>query len=239
MMVIATDFIPVVPYVTDVVTLGVGQRTDVLITADNFSNSMYWMRNSAPGGEMCGGSSSPEALAAIYYSGADTSLLPISVSTVNDTSCDNQPLNTTQPAYIRAPSDGAFYQDVMLALEVNSTGSFNWLVNGQTFRADFSNPLLFPAAEGNVTYPEPQWNVYDFNRNTSVVLNITNGTPDMHPFHLHGHSVYILNVGDAGTVWDGSIINPSNPMRRDTQIIPAFGYAAIMFEATNPGIWPL
>ena len=239
MTVIATDFIPTIPYTTDVVTLGVGQRTDVLITADNYSESLYWMRSQAPGGEMCGGSSVPEALAAVYYEGADTTSWPASISTVNDTSCDNQPLNFTQPEFAMTPSENAYYQDVILSIDINDTGSFQWLVNGQSFHGDFSDPLLFLAAEGNTSYPNPEWNVYNFNQNGSVVLNITNFTPDMHPFHLHGHSVYVLNVGPAGTVWDGSIVNPTNPMRRDTQIIPAWGYAALMFEANNPGVWPL
>jgi hypothetical protein len=48
--------------------------------------------------------------------------------------------------------------------------------------------------------------------------------------------MYILDEGD-GT-WDGSIRNQQNPARRDVQTIRAGGFAAIQFEADNPGIWP-
>ena len=44
MTVIANDFIPVVPYETNVVTLGVGQRTDLIVQAKSQLTGAYWMR---------------------------------------------------------------------------------------------------------------------------------------------------------------------------------------------------
>lgn len=44
MTVIANDFVPVKPYTTNVVTLGIGQRTDVLVKANMPSNSAVFMR---------------------------------------------------------------------------------------------------------------------------------------------------------------------------------------------------
>lgn len=43
--VIAQDFIPLVPYETDVVTLGIGQRTDVVVEASGKSTDAVWMRS--------------------------------------------------------------------------------------------------------------------------------------------------------------------------------------------------
>ena len=48
--------------------------------------------------------------------------------------------------------------------------------------------------------------------------------------------MYILDDGD-GT-WDGSTRNQQNPARRDIHTIRAGGFAALQFEADNPGIWP-
>ncbi|KAK4990071.1 hypothetical protein LTR66_006892, partial [Elasticomyces elasticus] len=76
MTVIAVDYVPITPYTTNVVTLGVAQRTDVLVTANNYTQSSYWMRAINGGGVPCGGSSNPQALAAIYYEGADTTSMP-------------------------------------------------------------------------------------------------------------------------------------------------------------------
>lgn len=38
--------------------------------------------------------------------------------------------------------------------------------------------------------------------------------------------------------WDGStIVNPSNPQRRDDQIIRPNGYLVVQIELNNPGVW--
>lgn len=73
--VIANDFVPVQPYQTDVVTLGVGQRTDVLVTATGSPTDAVWMRAniSTPCSANDG---NPYALAAIFYEKADTALTP-------------------------------------------------------------------------------------------------------------------------------------------------------------------
>ncbi|KAM0694950.1 hypothetical protein Q7P36_005306 [Cladosporium allicinum] len=235
--VISIDFVPVVPKEAGVVTLGVGQRTDVLVTANNHTESAYWMRTSAPGGEACGGSSAPESLAAIYYDDADTSILPTTASAYNETECVNDPLEDTIPEYSITPSANPFVEDLELSLVMNATGNYEWQINNQTFRANFNEPILFKAAEGNVSYPlQPQWAVHNYDKNNSVVLNVTNKTPFAHPFHLHGHNMYILDEG-TGT-WDGSIRNAQNPARRDIQTIRAGGFAAMQFEADNPGVWP-
>ena len=45
MKVIANDFVPLQPYETEVVTLGVGQRTDILVKAEGDTDAAYWMRS--------------------------------------------------------------------------------------------------------------------------------------------------------------------------------------------------
>lgn len=88
MKVFAQDFIPVVPYITDVMAIGIGQRTDVLVTATGSSTDAVWMKSDVS--EMCSVSSQGHALAVIFYEDADTSVLPNSTATVYDDSfCGN------------------------------------------------------------------------------------------------------------------------------------------------------
>ena len=55
--------------------------------------------------------------------------------------------------------------------------------------------------------------------------------------HLHGHEYWVLNEGN--DQWDGStIINPSNPLRRDTHNLRPNGYMVLQYNADNPGVWP-
>ena len=63
MTVIAYDFVPIEPYDTKVVTLGVGQRADVLVKANvGRPRSAYWMRSNITA---CSSSRQPLAVAAI------------------------------------------------------------------------------------------------------------------------------------------------------------------------------
>ncbi len=55
-----------------------------------------------------------------------------------------------------------------------------------------------------------------------------------HPMHLHGHSFYVLHEGPGA--WDNTtIVNASNPQRRDVQQVRANGHVVLQFDANNPG----
>ena len=88
MTVIANDFVPIVPYTTDVITLGIGQRSDVLVKADAPSNTAFWMRSDNSGN--CSLTNQPHALAAVYYEEADTNSVPTTTATpYDDSHCGN------------------------------------------------------------------------------------------------------------------------------------------------------
>ena len=88
MTVIANDFVPIKPYATKMVTLGVGQRTDVLVKATGEPTDAVWMRSDVSG--TCSVSNQPHALAAIYYENANTTQEPSTTATVYDDShCGN------------------------------------------------------------------------------------------------------------------------------------------------------
>lgn len=44
MTVVANDFVPLTPYITDLVTLSVGQRMDVIVEGIGSSTDAVWMR---------------------------------------------------------------------------------------------------------------------------------------------------------------------------------------------------
>jgi hypothetical protein len=50
------------------------------------------------------------------------------------------------------------------------------------------------------------------------------------------HAVKVLAQGHGS--WDGTIVNPENPTRRDTQMAPALGYIVIEMDVDRPGLWP-
>lgn len=88
--VVAVDFVPVVPYQTKIVTLGIGQRTDVIVTATGKPGQAYWMRSDFS--QLCASSPSlqPSALAAVYYPGASRNARPTSTAyNYTQTNCLN------------------------------------------------------------------------------------------------------------------------------------------------------
>ncbi|KAK5122674.1 hypothetical protein LTR85_003937 [Meristemomyces frigidus] len=45
--------------------------------------------------------------------------------------------------------------------------------------------------------------------------------------------------GGYGSCWDGTITNPSNPQRRDVQMLLPGDYIVVQWNQDNPGVWPL
>jgi L-ascorbate oxidase len=67
-----------------------------------------------------------------------------------------------------------------------------------------------------------------------------NGAAEMHAWHLHGHSFWIIGQGH-GTFdpeTDPANYNLVNPVRRDTASLWPYGWTAIRFKADNVGVWP-
>ena len=76
LQVIANDFTPIVPYETDVISLGVGQRSDVLVKAIGQPTDTYWMR--ATLARNCSRSTTLFSKAVVRYEKASRSAVPTS-----------------------------------------------------------------------------------------------------------------------------------------------------------------
>ncbi|KAF9579666.1 hypothetical protein BGW38_003980 [Lunasporangiospora selenospora] len=110
-------------------------------------------------------------------------------------------------------------------------------VNKTSWEPLRGDATLFQAHQGVSTFDNSQLMV-TFNRSMTVELVIINYDEGDHPFHLHGHTFYVLAIGSGGYMFDLSPpLQTKNPLRRDTVTIPAFGHAVIRFVTDNPGIW--
>ncbi|KAK4178282.1 laccase lac5 [Triangularia setosa] len=231
--VIAEDFTPVKPYKTNMVILGVGQRTDVLVTANvGKSDSAFWMRSNLTN---CSPNRQPNAVAAVYYDKADTDKAPTSQAwnIPEDPSCTNEDLAKTEPLYPMAVPKPTYTQTMDIELFKNASDVTLWKFNGVSMRTHYNEPVLLVANEGNFTFPR-EWNVVNYYSNSSVRIIVRNRSAGPHPMHLHGHNPYILHEGPGD--WDGTITRPSNPHRRDVHIVRGNGHLVMQFDG-NPGIW--
>lgn len=236
--VIANDFVPVEPYETEVVTLGIGQRTDVIVKADQKPGA-YWMRSNIS--TTC----SPtrfqgNALAVIHYEGTDDKLEPTSQpwDRPDPGTCANDDLSKTKPVMKLKPPKPDKVYDMNVELFVNATGHLLFKLDNTSFRGNFNSPTLLLSNLGNLTF-DPIWNVRNTKEARSVRVHVVNKTPISHPMHLHGFNMYVLDEGihpDGVDTWDGTIINPNNPQRRDVQLLRPNGYMVMQFDAAdNPG----
>ncbi|KAL9093271.1 MAG: hypothetical protein Q9165_004012 [Trypethelium subeluteriae] len=244
MTVIANDFVPVTPYSPQVITLGVGQRSDILVKATGQANGAYWMRSTIGRDPSCGDNQGVnEAVAAIYYPSANKTAVPTTSSTVTlPTFCSNDALTSTVPLYPIAAQEPTNTTDLTISAQINGSSVTLWYVNNSTFRDDYNDPVLLEAKLGNLTFA-PERNVYNFGENKSVRFVVYNTFAfTSHPMHMHGHNFYVLATG-YGT-WNGVVTNQNNPQRRDTQLLPPAqldgtpAYIVVQFDLDNPGVWP-
>ncbi|KAK9449298.1 Cupredoxin [Limtongia smithiae] len=79
-------------------------------------------------------------------------------------------------------------------------------------------------------------NIPDYAVVDVLINNLDDGA---HPFHLHGYKFWVMGWGSGNFKYDTySDLNATNPMRRDTVVVRAYGWTIIRFIADNPGIWP-
>ncbi|KAF3010110.1 hypothetical protein E8E14_000256 [Neopestalotiopsis sp. 37M] len=242
--VIANDFVPIIPYETEVITLGVGQRIDVLVEATGSPSDAVWMRSDIS--TVCAASNQPHALAVIHYPEAVPFLVPSTNGyTINDTTCLNDPIEWSVPwTPQKAPSTDSSTL-MVTTIGVNSTGSTLFFVNNSSFKGDYNSPILLDIANSSraddyLASPPEQYNIYNYGNDDAIRMIISNPSQASHPMHMHGHEFFILAEG-VGT-WNGTITNPENPTRKDTHMLaggtvdaPAFFVAEII--ADNPGVW--
>jgi len=248
--VIAVDYIPVEPYTTNVVTLAVGQRTDVVVEAIGKPSDTFWMRSQLAQGFRCTLTDgiSPNALAAVYYENADTDAIPQSISDVTKEQleqCKNDPITQGIPLCKVPLEEPDHVERVDFDFRSNGT-NFIWYLNNSTYHGNYNKPTLLKAKRNESDF-NPEWNVYQFPGAKHVRIHMVNhGLIGGHPMHLHGHDYHILAEGFGE--WDGVVTNPENTLRRDVHqmqnarnttgtVEPS--YLVLQFVQDNPGAWPL
>jgi iron transport multicopper oxidase len=112
-------------------------------------------------------------------------------------------------------------------------GSFNFT----PFRLTHGRPLLSYLYSGD-ELPVESFPLY-VRKGDVVQLVINNPFLGPHPFHLHGHSFWVMGTGQLG---EGDY-NPGvhnlilDGARRDTFLIQQESWGVIRFVADNPGLW--
>lgn len=151
--VIATDFVPIVPYNTSYIQIGIGQRYDVVFTANQTAGN-YWFRAEAEGS--CQSRNARAGRAIFTYSGQTVADPTSTAPTTLPAGCFD-PVTTPKIAK-NVPSSTFAAQAKNLPVAfgpVAANGNtFLWTINGTSMSIDPGNPTIKYVAQNNNSFPQ-------------------------------------------------------------------------------------
>ncbi|KAI8824886.1 Cupredoxin [Fimicolochytrium jonesii] len=262
--IIETDGVDTMPYAVDRITINNGQRYSVLVTTPPSTKAKntyirviglhdYPWTASPPGpGYRFNG-------AAILQYAANSLALPTTVMPKTFIDFDQSKVGSNPPA--AAPSKATVTVPISFTFQTTATDpiqrayvAFNPdLKNLHTYQAP-ATPVLIDLLKNKKTVAQlsPNSNVFELKRHDVVDLIVINYDGGEHPWHLHGHTFWIMGQGTATAFSQIPKTFPTtNPPRRDVVTLQAcdldptsgdcaagnFGYTVLRFVADNPGVW--
>ncbi|KAJ5769689.1 hypothetical protein N7520_004248 [Penicillium odoratum] len=261
--VIASDFVPIEPYKTSKLNIGMGQRYDIIIeaNADFVNGSNFWIH-----AEYCAeaGVIDNTKVGIIRYN-ANNTAEPYTPAPTDDYKCADILPSNLVPVVSKSVGPKANdldIKDYLTVGEVNKLPSpwildprvHLWTIKTTPLYIDWEVPSIVKLTAGddstiNTLFPAQtvpielefetgEWVYFVITANYSVedVVTPRNLTPSVHPIHLHGHDFAILAQGH-GEFTDDVEPNLVNPPRRDVINVDINGWAWIAFQIDNPGAW--
>ncbi|PWZ02947.1 multi copper oxidase [Testicularia cyperi] len=246
MQVIEIEGVDVQPRPVDFLTIAVAQRFSVLVTARNDTSPTNWKLHANMDEDMF--DIVPDDLqlnvtATISYPNAEAGVYGEEKIIQEYTYFDDLQFEPFDAEPLIAP-DAVHRMDV----------SFDTMSDGENYAA-FNNisyvapkvPALLSATTmgtlgANPAIYGPNSNAFILQHNDMVEVQLFNWDAGKHPFHLHGHHFQVVHKSQDVTSDDPTINPPfnasqTNPMRRDTVVVPPGGSAYLRFRADNPGAW--
>ncbi|KAM0786984.1 hypothetical protein ACM66B_002402 [Microbotryomycetes sp. NB124-2] len=244
--VVEADGTDVEPYEVSGVVLQVAQRYSVLLTT-NQSPAAFWMRATVQQDAFTYTEEgfNGDQLGILRYGVASDSMPDATL--VNSDPGSGPPnlsdMDTTKlvpfPS-LEAPNSTVSYT---VQISMQNTADNRWLsfINSTSWSPLRGQATLFQTSTtsfqaGAGTYDNESQLIVDVPQIEVVDLIVNNLDDGDHPFHLHGHKFWIVGQG-AGRYQSQQQWTTTNPMRRDTVLIPAYSWMVLRFKADNPGVW--
>ncbi|PVH98835.1 laccase-like multicopper oxidase [Periconia macrospinosa] len=258
--VVSADLVPIEPFYTNSLSVGIGQRYSVIVEANQTvsPNGAYWMRAeyNATGSLGCVGNQTnfpdrplaqdPDRVlqrVGIIRYGTNSTGEPSTTRFTDPIGCTDPDFEPHVPWTVSAPQNNLVTNTYFAGFGEITHGHNRWEVADKPLWLNFSDPTLKNL--NNKTW-NAEYNIqpYDYNNTEGFAYMIINsgghafnGT---HPIHLHGHDFAIISRGPGNIdptsppAWD-----MINPMRRDVAMLPNNGHIVLAFKTDNPGAWLL
>ncbi|KAH8652632.1 putative extracellular dihydrogeodin oxidase/laccase [Tricladium varicosporioides] len=233
--VIATDFVPIIPYNTTNLSIGMGQRYDIIVTATETTGD-FWMRAIVQ--ESCSENANPDNIMGIVRYDSSSTADPTSTGYDVTDSCDDEAIGTIVPYLsMDASSTASIEDDFAVTLQFGNT--IKWAMGGTSFVSQWDYPTVLQVAEGNDTWSTEQHVIELTTANEWVYFIIETTFAQAHPIHLHGHDFWVLAQGTGTFDETTASLTLTDAPRRDVAMLPASGYLVIAYYTDNPGAWLL
>ncbi|PWN46548.1 putative iron transport multicopper oxidase [Violaceomyces palustris] len=244
MEVIEVEGVDVQPYPMDMLTLAVAQRMSILVKARNDTVGLNWRIFANMDSDMFdvvpddlqlnvtstisygpGNEYGEDKVMDEYAYFDDTLMVPLDVEPLVEADVSHE-MNFNFDTYSDGKNYASFNNVSFVAPQVPA------MFSELSMASLASNPAIYG----------PNSNAFVFSHMDMVEVRIYNYDSGKHPFHLHGHHFQLVHKSQDITSDDASInppFNPNqtNPMRRDTVVVPPGGTAWLRFRADNPGTW--
>ncbi|CZR66851.1 probable Laccase-2 [Phialocephala subalpina] len=234
--VISNDFVAIEPYTTDNLLIGIGQRYEIVVEADQDVDN-YWLR--AIWQTTCiGNDNADNILGIVRYDGASTTSDPTTTVGNFNNSCGDELLSDLVP-YLNL-TVGAFATEEELDLAFSIANSlFTWTINTTSLLLDWADPTELRILNNDPIFPT-DYNVHEItvvDQWVYWVIQDTSGIGITHPIHLHGHDFFVLAQETGSFDASTTTLNLDNPPRRDVASLPGNGFLVLAFYTDNPGSW--
>jgi FtsP/CotA-like multicopper oxidase with cupredoxin domain len=238
------------------------QRYSIVLTPPNPNQGLYWMRARMVTHCFAYEESElkEEVRAIIKYWDHGENVEPESKdwSEVIELECRDLNTSLLEPVnVIEAPDKADDQVYIRSSFQIRDWRLSRGYLNDSSYHANISNPTLNTLVTGYSQKQEKYTSSLEqpFGINTdlfdpektlvhqttgirTIDILIQNLDDGNHPFHLHGHTFFVLASGHGYPPNDlHHQLNLTNPLRRDTVGVEAFGWTLIRFVGDNPGVW--
>ena len=264
--IVEVDGTSVKPVYYDRFAINAAQRYSIVVNANATKATKFWLRAKMlatcfadPPKDI-----DSEVWAVIDYARSESAMTDLPSSQEWDPSIQStcRDMNTTDlvpSKAIRAPekADSTFY--LRANFEIGAWRLSRGVFNQSSWRPDLQSPSLIRTVDGlaasnssfkNIAGRDVGAFVNDraFDAKQELVIQtsdvqvldivVTNFDDGNHPLHLHGYKYFVIGQGHGYPPADlASTVDLSNPLRRDTASVEAYGWLHIRLVADNPGAW--
>jgi FtsP/CotA-like multicopper oxidase with cupredoxin domain len=235
MSVIGADLVPIKPYDANVVSIGMGQRYDLIFTANQKDLAdKFWMR--AIPQSACSENENRDDIRGIVYYDNITAGEPETEAFEFEDNCVDETRNLVPFNPKTVGANPSLTADVPVTFGFNEENLFRWMLNSTTMVVEWDNPTLMQVMSGNKSFEKSNAVMELPTADEWVYVAISTTLAVPHPIHLHGHDFFVVAEG-TGAYTSDVALNLDNPPRRDTAVLPASGFMVMAFQADNPGAW--